>query len=661
MAGIAPYIDFILVTQEQTHLYNQIINGQAHRETIQAALGDDVDPKFFDDEFDWSVRKNCCNVISFMLYFIEPTDEIALKYLLSIERSLKIITKKLPGWVVRVYFGSSVFDYIELITRQSVEMHVESKKRIMTAYQYIYSHPQVEVYMFDDDERRTRIPIAHNRIIRFTPLIDPRVACFYSSEADGCFTHLNCHNLQQFYESPHHLFYLPEYIKVNQFEQNRSVNVELFSSYSTWLYVYKSIMNRYYFYNHKNVYDLLAGGFCTKLKPKAAFYTRSIEDLRLSLQKFDHIRGTYTLLVQQTPQIKFQDFIGKIETELIPDSITGQERKQIKRDFRCGRGNLTKVEYEDPTYDDENHTAPNAFTTIEIFRKDNPASISDALFTLKTFLHRLHVSRDFDSEITEQLKIGFDEMLLLQLFRRFISINLEGIPICQRGVIINPERYNPKIDRIKQLIIAPDDPAYRFIVEIPLPQLETITDSIEQGPAKFQEALRRYLITLLPRTIILPSQLLIRPLDAALVAFIKTSYDRSDYLYIYVLIDVILQFLDPTSPAINVWVHISGGLPKKIDDIWFNVHKLLNFPVNPILEPLYELFQITPGDPVSRSQVRDIFDGSGSKRHHNKNTSFIKKMTNRRCRMRLYRSRKKSQQRKKSYRKHNKQTYKYKK
>jgi len=654
MAGIAPY----RVTQEQTHLYNQSIDGSAHRETIQAALGADFDPKFFDDEFDWSVRKNCCNVISFMLYFIEPTDEIALKYLLSIERSLKIITKKLPGWVVRVYFGSSVFGYIDLIKEvllQLVEMHVESKKRIMTAYQYIYSHPQVEVYMFDDDERRTGIPIAHTRIIRFTPLIDPRVACFYSSEADGCFTHLNCHNLQQFYESPH-LFYLPESIKVNQFEQNRSGKVELFSSYSTWLYVYKSIMYRYYFYNHKNVYDLLAGGFCTKLKPKVAFYIRSIEDLRLSLQNFDHIRETYKQLVPQTPQIKFQDFIGKIETKLIPDSITGEEREQIKRDFRCGRGNLTKVKYDDPTYDNENHTAPDAFTTIEIFRKDNPASISDALFTLKTFLHQLHVSRDFDSEITEQLKIGFDEMLLLQLFRRFISINLEGIPITQRGVIINPERYNPKIDRIKKLIIAPDDPAYQFIVELPLPQLKRITDGIVQGPGGFQEALTHLMTLLPPRALILPPQ----PLNDALVAFIKTSYDRFDYLYIYVLIDVILQFLDPRSPAINVWVHISG-LPNEIDDIWFNVHKLLNFPVNPILEPLYELFQITPDDHVSQSHVIEGFGVGGSKRHHNKNTSFIKKMTNRRCRMRLYRSRKKSQQRKKSYRKHNKQTYKYKK
>lgn len=654
MAGIAPYR---LVTKEQTHLYNQIINGKAHRVTIQTALDADFDPKFFDDEFDWSVRENCCNVISFMLYFIEPTDEIALKYLLSIERSLKIITKKLPGWVVRVYFGSSVFDYIELITRQPVEMQVESKKRIMTAYQYIYLHPQVEVYRFDDDEHRTGIPISHTRIIRFTPLIDPRVACFYSSEADGCFTHLNCHNLQQFYASPEHLFYLPEYIKVNQFEQNRNGNVELFSSYSTWLYVYKSIMNRYYFYNHKNVYDLLAGGFCTKLKPKAEFYIRSIEDLRLSLQNFDHIRGTYTRLVPQTPQIKFQDFIDKIETELIPDSITGKEREQIKRDFRCGKGKLTRVR--DDEEDFEYYTEPNAFTTIEIFRKDNPASISDTLFTFKTFLHQLHVSSIFDSEITEQLKIGFDEMLLLQLFRRFISINLEGIPISQRGVIINPERYNPKIKRIKKLIIATEDPEYQFIVELPLPQLKRITDGIVQGPAEFQEALR-YLITLLPPAIILQSQLLIRPLDAALVAFIKTSYDRSDYLYIYVLIDVILQFLHSMNPAINVWVHISG-LPTEIDDIWFNVHKLLNFPVNPILEPLYELFQITPVVPVTRSPVSESFSVGGSKRHHNKNTSFIKKMTNRRCRMRLYRSRKKSQQRKKSYRKHNKQTYKYKK
>jgi hypothetical protein len=653
MAGIAPYR---LVTQEQTHLYNQRIDGRTHRVTIERALDADFDPKFFDNEFDWSVREKCCNVISFMLYFIEPTDEIALKYLLSIERSLKIITKKLPGWVVRVYFGSSVVGYIDLIKEvllQPGEMHVESKKRIITAYQYIYSHPQVEVYIFDDDERRTGIPIAHNRIIRFTPLIDPRVACFYSSEADGCFTHLNCHNLQQFYESPEHLFYLPEYIKVNQFEQNRSGNVELFSSYSTWLYVYKSIMYRYYFYNHKNVYDLLAGGFCTKLKPKAQFYIRSIEDLRLSLQKFDHIRGTYTLLVQQTPQIKFQDFIGKIETDLIPESITGKEREKIKREFRCGKGKLTRVR--DDEEDFEYYTEPNAFTTIEIFRKDNPACISDALFTLKTFLHRLHdVSSSFDSEITEQLKIGFDEMLLLQLFRRFISINLEGIPISPRGVI-NPDRCTSKINRIKKLIIAPDDPAYQFIVELPLPQLKRITDGIVQGPDEFQEALT-HLMTLLPPAIILPPQ----SLDAALVAFIKTSYDRFDYLYIYVLIDVILQFLDPTSPAINVWVHISG-LPTEIDDIWFNVHKLLNFPVNPILEPLYELFQITPVVPVPRPPVSESFSVGGSKRHHNKNTSFIKKMTNRRCRMRLYRSRKKSQQRKKSYRKHNKQTYKYKK
>ena len=67
-------------------------------------------------------RQNCCNVVSFMLY-LKKTPELTphgymcdifdmLKYLNSINRSVKNINKKLPDWLVRIYFDKSVYECI---------------------------------------------------------------------------------------------------------------------------------------------------------------------------------------------------------------------------------------------------------------------------------------------------------------------------------------------------------------------------------------------------------------------------------------------------------------------------------------------------------------------------------------------------------------------
>ena len=235
------------------------------------------------DRFDSVRREGCCNVISITLYVTDEYCTLAVlqKYLYSIHRTVKNVLKKLPGWIVRVYFDTSVE---ECVTKAEFGEFNE-------IFNAIKSSPNVEVYTYDcpsfkkgaSGEDR-QIPIARTRTLRFLPLSDPKVNLCVVREADGIVSNLDCHNIQMYASNPNILFYLPKVL-------DYTIDAK-FDSYSNWLRFYKIMFGHEYFKNHQNLKDLLAGAFCCKLKLKREYYQETVNSLQ----------GEITAFFSKTPQ-----------------------------------------------------------------------------------------------------------------------------------------------------------------------------------------------------------------------------------------------------------------------------------------------------------------------------------------------------------------------
>ena len=321
------------------------------------------------DKFDWSERRDCCNVISICLYIIKNKDQFHIlrslrKYLLSIERSIKNIQVNLPLWVVRLYFGSSVKESIDVfdVLKPNSELY-DKAQEILRAYEFITTHEQVELYVIPEEGLSSPDKI---RTARFVPLYDPKVNVCIVREADGTVTNLDCQNILFFLNSQQHLFYLPDYGKINRFKTytNEYQEVEdpyLFSGYSGWLVVYKSVLRRDFFSENQNLYDLLAGLFGTKLKIRPYFYETTFKELT--------------------------DKINQLETDpssLEPSSLSGAGDR------------------------------PHEICSKVVLQ-------NGAIFYLS---YDEFISQCKRFNFIDALRLGFDEILLLDLFKHVISVHL---------------------------------------------------------------------------------------------------------------------------------------------------------------------------------------------------------------------------------------------
>jgi hypothetical protein len=230
------------------------------------------------------------------------------------------------------------------------------------------------------------------------------------------------------------------------------------------------------------------------------------------------------------------------------------------------------------------------------------------------------------------LEIGFDEILLLDLFKDFISVNVthtseilySDVAI---GVIRNTKETSSSIVNLQQYIIS--DNIDNFDVDIPASiSMNTLKELIET----LRHILSR---SIQPVHLTNQHQYTKKSLD-------EFNFRKSNtYEFLYI-IDSLLTNIE-YNKAFNITILLDRGFGAKVR---FKLNEILNIPYLSRYDFLYD-------SPLKSSSSSE----GGSKRHHhhhNNNTSFIKQITNRR-RRRLYRSRKKS------YRKHNKKTYKYKK
>ncbi len=89
-------------------------------------------------KFDDTIRHDCCNVISVTLYLTECVKNLKF-YIVGIYRTVKNVRKNLPDWIVRLYFDNSVYTCFN-------QLNDETYLRI---FNEIISSPNVELYTFN--------------------------------------------------------------------------------------------------------------------------------------------------------------------------------------------------------------------------------------------------------------------------------------------------------------------------------------------------------------------------------------------------------------------------------------------------------------------------------------------------------------------------------
>jgi hypothetical protein len=481
------------------------------------------------DTFDWSRRDDCCNVISMCLYIVNNDNvDILLqslrKYLLSIERSLKNIQVNLPLWVVRLYFGSSVnaaIEKIKKIKRERPELDdkiIAEVDKIIAAYEFIISHAQVELYVIDEES--LTYGIEEIRTARFAPLYDKRVNVCIVREADGTVTNLDCHNIDFFLHSSRHLFYLPNYGKINCFKTYvNDFGVDehpyLFSGYSGWLVFYKSVLRRDFFASHQNVYDLLAGLFGTKLKLTSEFYANTFETLKNKISELEPLE------------------LEPLELEPLPDS------KDV--------------------------LLPLIYSKIVIpDRGTFYLSYVDFISQFKNF------------DFTNMLNLGFDEILLLDLFKDIISVpvlagsSVKDILLLDRKIYVSQipitSVTHHKLQQIKGLVIGDD------------------ILTIDFGKYDRRTSVGNVVTNLLEDTIDIPTVNKHKHIE-------KTSQFLFDIFNLLYFIDGLLRNINRDKPAFDIQVNYT--LSDRNDVYKSSI--LLNTPYDPKYDRFYDFTEISSG------------------------------------------------------------------
>jgi hypothetical protein len=277
-----------------------------HKLREELHLSDEVLSKF---DLPVEPRTNCCNAISIMLYLSASNGQSAYKYLSSIHRSVKNVNKKLPDWLVRIYFDKSVYEIIRMCEENIAKgLTYEFEQIIVRKFQEIITSLNVEIYTYDCENFYRHQSISEKiRSLRFLILSDPTVNVCAIREADGYMTNLECHNLNIFTQQNDRLFYLPWLMnEVDLFYNNEYTRL---NGYQLWLRFYKQSFGYDFFKENLNIYDLLAGMFTTKLKINSEFYFKNLQNLFHKIEELN----TFNMvsLREKYPHVTYEILLGE--------------------------------------------------------------------------------------------------------------------------------------------------------------------------------------------------------------------------------------------------------------------------------------------------------------------------------------------------------------
>lgn len=359
--------------------------------------------------FDWSERDECCNVISMCLYIIknddfEPLLQSLRKYLLSIERSLKNIQVNLPLWVVRLYFGSSVNASIEMIKKIKHERPELDDKRIAEIDKII------EAYEFIISHTQVELYVINEETLTYgvEEIRTARFAPLYDEKVNVCIVR-DADGIVTNLDCHNIDFFLHSSQHLFYLPNDRKINY--FETYVNDV--------------GGNEHPYLFSGYSGWL----VFY-KSV----LRRNFFASNQNVYDLVACW--------FGTKLKLKRVFYEVTFQTLKK----------QISELEY--CTSSDSKHILPNIYSKIVIPVRGT------------SYLSYVDFIRMFESlGFKPMLKIGFDEILLLDLFKDVISVPLSsdslvelpfpGEEITLSQISITPATHH-KLQQIKGLVIGDD-------------------------------------------------------------------------------------------------------------------------------------------------------------------------------------------------------------
>ena len=333
----------LILNNKKKHLYihDYNINGIICKMIKYESILPDNFIKNFNEIFDSTPRKNCCNCISIVVYN-------KIEYLSSIAISLINIKKYLPDWILRVYVDATIFQnlkvglYTDILKTLSIDGNCEL------------------IMHFCENFYKDDFNMGSLRSMRFQGFYDTTVNINASREADGFVDPTDCFNLKVLQNndfimfaygfgisnSPHvnygpvlklfvgkenYLNYLYKYIPsldeqleiyddkyyddLNLVELHNSTNssiyvnpkyitendivAENFSDYSTWLHNYKPYITMNEDTTIKStkqesptvsIFNLLAGLIALKFKIKSEYFISCLSETKALIEKIRRIK-----------------------------------------------------------------------------------------------------------------------------------------------------------------------------------------------------------------------------------------------------------------------------------------------------------------------------------------------------------------------------------
>lgn len=350
------------------------------------------------DDFDVTKRENCCNCIAISIYSKRLTVDL-VKYIASICRTIKNVGMALPDWIVRVYMDISVYNYIKLLENGL-------KKDVLTKYiKLMTTSKNTELYTYvcnyPGDFKYSKL-----RIQRFYSLCNEDTNIVVIREADGIVSLQDCINIKAFEQSNKILYILPllgdnqlTYVRKVTNNSNEKIKIYKKKSYQTWLNVYKNYIDYDYFQKKWNYYDMLAGCFASKIKIKKEAFIKSVKYVQ---QKISFLcENLYTIYEEKFP-VETKKLEPLVKTE-IPKIIYECYDKIIK----------------------SNH---------EIEKREKIESFEKICY------------------------IGFDEMLLLNIFKDFISVTYKKKSNGEPDYVIVDDKSNEFRDIVNHINIKTVNP-----------------------------------------------------------------------------------------------------------------------------------------------------------------------------------------------------------
>jgi hypothetical protein len=334
-----------------------------------------------ENPFDFTKRNRCCNCVSMTLYAKYNSLDI-IKYLSSIVKSAENMAIGLPDWILRLYMDVSVYDYIK---------NIKDGRTLNRLLSILYRSKNVEIYtsLCPPPEIIERL-----RINRYKALYDDDVNIKMIREADGVVTFQDCHNIRFFSRSNRLIYVVPVKFAweslvdaervVAVVEGMENIDFEIRGdkkrdayyriSYSAWLCIYKEYLDKDFFSKNWNVCELPAGLFGTKLKLRKEFF----------LEKIQHV----------------QKMINTYTSDMV----------------RYRNSSIDKLlSNPNENYTEEELGAKVGEAIIEKFASFNytlPDITQDDLYNTKDVVYLL----------TLYVNIGFDEILLLDIFKDYVSV-----------------------------------------------------------------------------------------------------------------------------------------------------------------------------------------------------------------------------------------------